>query len=102
MDTSVQIGILTLLGTLITVSGGVLIAVINGKKEKEAAVETTLEKTLRERLLLRDEQLVDLANDLEASRQREAEKDRTIAELTDRINALVGAFRVGGEGEKVP
>lgn len=85
-DPATTVAFLGFLGTLVTASIGGVIAVLLHRKETQATAENTLEKTLRERIALRDEQLADLRQDL-----TEAIADR------DQYKSMVDDMRRGRE-----
>ena len=63
MDSSVQVALVGTLGIFITAVSVVLVAIVNTKREKADTAENAVEKTLRERLALRDEQIADHLDD---------------------------------------
>lgn len=63
MDPSVQVALVGTLGIFITACSVVIVAIYNGRKEKSDTAENAMEKTLRERLTLRDEQIKDHLDD---------------------------------------
>lgn len=69
------------IGTFVSTMGVVLVAMINNRKERRGAAEEGVEETLRERILLRDEQIVDLREDV-------AERDAMIATLREERASL--------------
>lgn len=64
MDATVQVAVIGIITTLVTTAGVVVVAIINNRKERGTAAESAMERTLRERILLRDEQIADLKTDL--------------------------------------
>lgn len=77
-DPTVQIAFFGIVTTIITVIGGVVVAVVNNKRERGNSAESAMEATLRERIVLRDEQIEDLRNDI-------AERDHTIEKLNEEL-----------------
>lgn len=77
-DPTVQIALAGIFTTIITVIGGVVVTVINNKKERGNSAENAMEATLRERIVLRDEQIEDLRVDIE-------ERDHTIEKLNEQL-----------------
>jgi hypothetical protein len=63
MDPSVQVALVGTLGIFITACSVVAVAIVNGRKEKSDTADNAMEKTLRERLTLRDEQIKDHLDD---------------------------------------
>jgi len=63
MDQGTVVVVLGFFGTVITGAASVGVALIVNRKEREQSAETSLERTLRERLLLRDEQLTEMKED---------------------------------------
>lgn len=59
-DPTVQVAFIGIITTLITTAGVVLVAMFNNKKERHDTADEGVEATLRERLTLRDEQILDL------------------------------------------
>lgn len=78
MDVTVQVAFVGILTTMVTTAGVVLVAIINNRKERGQAAESAMERTLRERIILRDEQIADLKVDL-------AERDRIIAQQAEEL-----------------
>jgi hypothetical protein len=74
MDPTVQVAAIGILTTLVTTAGIVVVAIINNRKERGSSAESAMERTLRERILLRDEQIQELRQDI-------ADRDKRIAEL---------------------
>ena len=84
MDIAFAAVVFGFLGTVVSVIGGIIVAALTSRNEKKQVAETTIEKTLRERIALRDEQLQDKDEQLE-------EKDRTIEQQSEQIEALKAA-----------
>lgn len=63
MDPTIIVAILALGGTILTVGGSIAVAVYTTRKSSTTAAESSLEKTLRERILLRNEQIEELKED---------------------------------------
>lgn len=96
-DPSVQVAIVGVLTTIITTSGVVLAAIVNNKRERTGSAGAGIEATLRERILLRDEQLADLRADKAALQARLDEclveideKTTLIKHLRDELAAMKG------------
>lgn len=81
MDPTVQVALIGIFTTVVTTAGVVLVAVVNSKKERGNTAESAMEMTLRERIILRDEQIDDLRGDLK-------EKEQVIMELIGEIEIL--------------
>jgi hypothetical protein len=64
MDTATTVAVFGFLGIVCTGMVTVVVSLITNRREKEKTAETTMERTLRERLLLRDEQLADRDADI--------------------------------------
>lgn len=64
MDPIIGVAVFSFLGVVVTAIAGIFAAIITNRKEKRQTSETTMERTLRERLTLRDEQLADIKADL--------------------------------------
>lgn len=60
MDPTVQVALSGIFATLITTAGVVAVAIINNRRERGATAESAMERTLRERIVLRDEQIAEL------------------------------------------
>lgn len=86
MDATLQVGLVGIFTSIVTTAGIVIVAMINNRKERGQAAESAMERTLRERIVLRDEQIADLRADIEA-------RDRTISQLKEEI-ALSGEGRL--------
>lgn len=69
-DPTVQVAFVGIITTLITTAGVVLVAVFNNKKERDDTADAGVEATLRERITLRDEQIMDLREDVMSLRTR--------------------------------
>lgn len=67
--------VLGFVASVLTTIGGGFVALNLNRNEKKQSAETALEKTLRERIVLRDEELIDVRQDLQMCR---AEKDAAI------------------------
>jgi hypothetical protein len=78
VDATLQVGFLGIITTFVTTAGVVIVAMINNRRERGSAAESAMERTLRERIILRDEQIADLKADIE-------EKDRTISRLQEEL-----------------
>lgn len=88
MDKTVLVALLALCGTMVTVAGGVIVAIVTSNKESKHSAESALEKALRERLTLKDEQISDLKSDLEReqlSNLRKKEAYELLAEENARL-----------------
>lgn len=87
MDGTTTIAIFGFFGTITTVLGGIIVAVMVNRSEKRQSAETAMERTLRERLVLRDEQIEDLKQDIVA-------RDEQIDYYKLRLQALQGGPNV--------
>lgn len=85
MDTAVVVAIVGLIGTLVTVVIGAFVAVNLNRTEKHKVAEDTLEATLRERITLRDEKIMELNEDLQECSDLNDAKDFVIRELRKRL-----------------
>lgn len=75
-DATVQVALIGIITTLITTAGIVLVTIINNRKERGGAADAGVEGMLRERIVLRDEQILDLKRDLEeALAERDAARE---------------------------
>lgn len=63
MEPSILVAVLGFFGVMVTSIIGAIVAMGTNRKEKQNVAETTIEKTLRERILLRDEQLEESEDD---------------------------------------
>lgn len=63
-DPTVQVAAVGIFTTLITTVGVIIVAIINNRKERGGAANEAVEETLRERILLRDEQIMDLKGEV--------------------------------------
>lgn len=81
MEPSVQVALIGFFGVVVTGAIGAIVAVNNKRNEKILTSENTIERTLRERIALRDEQLEDKQEELE-------DKDAIIQSLYERIGKL--------------
>lgn len=64
MDPTIAVALVGLGGIFVTSVAGILVAIITNRREKGQAAETSLEKVLREKISLRDEQITDLKEEL--------------------------------------
>lgn len=74
MDAATQAAVWGFLGTILTVTGVVVAAILTNRTEKGKAAKSAMENTLRERIVLRDEQI--------------AHKDKRIKRLEEQIKKL--------------
>lgn len=70
MDTATTVAVFGFLGTLIASVVGGFVAIYTNRTEKQQTAEVSVEKTLRERILLRDEQIADLRAELDWEKKR--------------------------------
>lgn len=82
-DPTVQVAAVGIFTTLITTIGVIVVAIINNKKERGGAANEAVEETLRERIILRDEQIQDLKDEV-------AHKETIIQRLKTEIRELKG------------
>lgn len=76
MDAATTVAVFAFLGTVITAIVGALVAIWTNRAEKRQTAEMTIEKVLRERIILRDETIADLREDLaRVAKQRDRYKD---------------------------
>lgn len=69
-DPNIQTGLFGALTAVITSFGLVVVAIFNNRRERAGAITEGIAGTLRERIVLRDEQIADLREEL---RQKDAE-----------------------------
>lgn len=60
MDPATTVAVFSFLGVVVTAVVGGIVAVYTNRAEKKATAETAVEKTLRERIELKNEQIADL------------------------------------------
>lgn len=70
MDPATTIAVFSFLGVVVTAVVGAIVAIYTNRSEKKTVAETAMEKTLRERIILRDETIVELKRDLEAANEK--------------------------------
>lgn len=94
-EPSVQVALIGIVVSFITTAGIVLVALINNKKERGGAADAGVEATLRERLTLRDEQILDLKSerdealaDLQAAKEEIEEKTLLLHSLTQELQDM--------------
>lgn len=63
-DPTVQVAAIGIFTTLITTAGVIVVAIINNRRERGGAAQEGIEETLRERIVLRDEQIADLKSEV--------------------------------------
>lgn len=76
MNATVQVALIGIITTIVTTAGVIIVAIVNNRKERGTAAESAMERTLRERIILRDEQIADLKADVE-------ERDKQILKLEE-------------------
>lgn len=89
MDPTVQVAVVGIVTTLITTAGVVLAAIVNNRRERAGSANSGVEAALRERIVLKDEQLQDLRNDV---RLLQARLDEALTAL-DEKTMLVQHFK---------
>lgn len=93
MDPVIAVAIFSFLGVMVTATAGVIVAIMTNAKERKQASESTMEKALRERLTLRDEQLDDLKEELAEEKARH-QLDLTRAEARyHQLEAVIAELR---------
>lgn len=65
MDTAVTVAVFSFLGIVVSAAFGAVVSLATNRREKQQTAETTMERVLRERLLLREEQLADKDLDIQ-------------------------------------
>lgn len=84
MDTATTVALFGFAGVVISTMVGAFVALLTNRTEKKQTAETTMERTLRERLVLKDEQLADAANDLaRMTRDRDRWKAKAMEKKND-------------------
>lgn len=58
MDPTITVAVVALCGTIITVGGGIIVALITSSKEAKGSAEKGIEKVLKARIELKDEELI--------------------------------------------
>lgn len=91
MDSSVLVAMFSFFGVVVMALGTFLAAILTNRTEKTKTAENTIEGMLRERIVLRDEQINELKQDIEDLKEIVAAKDLVIREL-----------REGGVNERGP
>lgn len=85
-DTPALAYLLAFAGTVVTSVTGAVVAISLNRKEKTQSAENSLEKALRERITLRDEELQDVREELEHVK---AERDKAVAQRDRLYMAIV-------------
>lgn len=85
MNAAVQVALIGIFTTIVTTAGVVITAIINNRRERGHAAESAIERTLRERILLRDEQIADLKSDVQERDDKIALRDKQIVKLKSEI-----------------
>lgn len=98
MEATVQVAIIGIFTTIVTTIGVVIAAIVNGKRERSNAAESAMERTLRERITLRDEQLADARQDIADRDVIIAARDIELAERKRKIEQLEEHLRLCREG----
>lgn len=99
-DPTVQVAIVGVLTTLITTLGVIVVAIMNNKKERGSAADAGVEATLRERLTLRDEQILDLRADVADLERRLGHAQAENQEKTDLIEHLTAELAEAKEKQR--
>lgn len=94
LDPTILVAIIALIGTILTVVGSVVVAIFSTRKSSQAAAESSLEKALRERILLRDEQIADLEKEVANYKASEIEAGKEKIKLLVIIDDLKRENRV--------
>ena len=81
-EPTVQVAAIGIITTLITTAGIIVVAIMNNKRERGHAADAGVEATLRERITLRDEQILDLREEKEDLRRRLGQALEEIEEKT--------------------
>lgn len=87
MDPLAEASLFGVGGTFLMTVGAIAAAVINSKTERKGSAENALEKTLRERLTLKDEIITDLRSDIEELERDVADRDEVIEKRDEAIAA---------------
>lgn len=69
-DPTTQVALVGIITTFITTGGVILVALMNNQRERGGAADEGVESTLRERIALRDEQIVELKDDMKDLREQ--------------------------------
>ncbi len=80
-DAGVAVALASVATTFLGVLGAIVVAIVNSRKERGDVAEGTMQGTLRERILLRDEQIAELRDDLTICRAVIAERDEHVVTL---------------------
>lgn len=70
MDTATTVAVFSFAGVVVTAVVGAIVAIYTNRAEKKVTAENVMERSLRERITLRDEQIIDLRGDLEEANER--------------------------------
>lgn len=91
-DPTVQVAIIGVMTTLITTAGVIIAAMVNNRRERSGSSQAGIEATLRERITLRDEQILDLREEkadlrtrLDAALAENEEKTLLIRHLREEL-----------------
>lgn len=87
-DPSVQVAIVSGIAGIVSTLGVIAVAFINNRRERTGAAEKGVELTLRERITLRDEQIVDLKGDIAERDQIIEDRNETIAQKSEENTEL--------------
>lgn len=60
MDAATTVAVFSFLGVVVTATVGAVVAIYTNKAEKKSTAVSAMEMTLRERIILRDEQIAEL------------------------------------------
>jgi hypothetical protein len=88
MDAATTVAVFSFLGVVVTAMAGAVVAIYTNRAEKKSTAVSAMEMTLRERILLRDEQIAELkvakSKTEEKLAEQIAENIRLKAQLVER------------------
>lgn len=85
MESAIIVGIVSVVTALITVAGGIFVALIANRKESENSAEEAMKSVTEARFTLKDEQILALERKVVRLEDRLEAKDRLIARLKNQL-----------------
>jgi hypothetical protein len=95
LDVNAQV-VAGVVGTVITTLGLIIVAVLNNRRERKGSAEASMEATLRERILFKEEIIADLRNDKQELIDQNTQLRQDKADLKAQVRRLESIERRHG------
>ena len=102
LDSATLVPVLGFAGTVVLAVSAIVVAIITHKNEQGQTAESVMERTLNQRILLRDEQNSELKQDLLDALDRGRRKDELNRELRRENQELKTRVQSLEEGQREP